>query len=171
MMTVIGPLLVLAIVIAFRLRRRAPEKPLSARFLWLGPMLCLAAVAVTLIRHPPMAEGWALALLGLGLGAASGWVRGRLFALRIDPGSGEVLRRRSRAAVLLLAGIVAVRFLANLWTGPGAAQAGANSAALLFTDFMLGFVLGLLAATKVEIAVRARRLLASQAVERGGASA
>ena len=171
MMTVIGPLLTLALVLTIRLRRPQREKPLSAQFLWLAPALYLAAVIAMLVRHPPSVVGWLLVLVGLGVGAAAGWVRGRMFALRVDPESGAVLRRRSRAAVLLLVGIVAIRFLANLWIGPTETSADESRHALLATDFMLGCVFGLLAVTRMEIAIRARRLLAAHRVEQGRAPA
>lgn len=170
-MTVVGPLLTLALVLVIRLRRPQTEKPLSARFLWLAPLLYLAAVAAMLIRHPPMLGGWLVLFAGLSLGAAVGWLRGRMFALRIDPESGAVLRRRSRAAVVLLIGMVAARFLANLWLGPSSGSSLRGEQTLFATDFMLGCVLALLAVTKVEIAIRARRLLADYRVEQGHASA
>lgn len=171
MMTVVGPLLTLTLVLLVRLRRRQDEKPLSGRFLWLPPLIYLAAVIAMLVRDRPTLSGWLLLLAGLGLGATVGWFRGRLFALRIDPASGAVLRRRSRAAVLLLIGIVAVRFLANLWIGPAADPSSGGEQALLATDFMLGCVFGLLLVTRIEIALRAQRLRAAHRVEHGHASA
>lgn len=171
MMTVIGPLLTLAVVLLVRMRRRQSEKPLSGRFLWLPPLVYLTAVIAMLVRQPPTPSGWLLLMAGVGLGAAVGWFRGRLFALRIDPASGAVLRRRSRAAVLLLVGIVAVRFLANLWIDPAAEPPSGSEHALLASDSMLGCVFGLLAVTRVEIAIRARRLRAAHRIEHGHASA
>lgn len=158
MMTVIGPLLTLALVLALRLRRRGRERALSPRFLWLAPALYLAAIAALMVTHPPPPTGWALLAAGFGLGAFAGWVRGRLFVLRLDEASGIVLLRRSRWAVTMLVAIVSLRFLANLWVGP--------HAALLVTDLMLGLVFGLVAVTRLEIALRARRLRQA-GVERG----
>ncbi len=160
MMTVIGPLLTLALILVLRLRLPAAEKPLSAGFLWLAPSLYLAAVAFMLVRHPPTLLGWSLVIAGLVIGGAAGWVRGRLFTLRVDPESGTVLRRRSRWAISLLIGIVSLRFVANLWVGPITGSMPSSAAALLVTDLTMGLVFGLLVATRVEIALRARRLLA-----------
>ncbi|WP_205478724.1 CcdC protein domain-containing protein [Sphingomonas arenae] len=160
MMTVIGPLLTLALVLAIRVRRPQSERPLSKRFLWLAPTLYLAAVTAMLVRHPPTLVGWFMVLGGVLTGAVIGWVRGRMFALRVDPESGLVLRRRSRAAVVLLVGVVSLRFIANLWVGPGTGVDPETSPTLIVTDFMMGCVFGLLAVTRIEIAIRARRLLA-----------
>lgn len=162
MMTVIGPLLTLALILVLRLRRPSVEKPVSARFLWLAPSLYLAAVSFMLVRHPPTTTGWLLALAGFVVGAALGWLRGRLFSLRVDPNSGSVLRRRSRWAITMLMGIVALRFVANLWVGPVTDGTPSSAAALLVTDLMLGLIFGVLTATRVEVAMRVRRLLAGQ---------
>lgn len=159
MMTVIGPLLTLALVLAWRLRRRSRERPLSAWFLWLAPALYLAVVIAMLATHPPPPLGRGLLALGLFVGAAAGWLRGRLFILRLDEESGAILLRRSRWAVTMLVAIVSLRFLANLWIGK-------PHDTLLVTDLMLGLVFGLVAVTRLEIALRARRLL-GRAVEPG----
>jgi hypothetical protein len=159
---VAGPLLTLALVLGWRLRRQHSERPLRSRFLWLAPLLYLAVIAFVLSRHPPGQKGWALLGAGLLLGAAAGWWRGRLFALRLDEASGTILLRRSRWAVTMLVSLVALRFLANLWIGPDA-QA---STALSITDFALGGVFGLIAVTRLEIALRARALLADAAAGR-----
>lgn len=159
MMSVIGPLLTLAVVLAIRLRRRSRERPLSRRFLWLAPALYLAAAAIVLASKPPTPLGWALLGLGLVLGILAGWLRGRLFRLRVDEASGAILLRRSRWAVTMLVAIVSLRFLANLWLGE-------PHEALLVTDLMLGLVLGLIVATRAAIARRARQL-PGRDVERG----
>jgi hypothetical protein len=160
MMSVIGPLLTLALVLAFRLRRPARERPLSARFLWLAPGIYLAAVAAVLITHPPTPLGWALLFLGLAVGAGAGWLRGRLFRLRLDEAAGRILLRRSRWAATMLVALVSARFLANLWIeGP--------SETLLLTDLTLGLLFGLVAVTRFHVAQRAWRLR-SDAVEQRG---
>ena len=156
-MNVAGPLLTLALVLAWRLRRQHREQPLGRRFLWLAPSLYLAAIAFVLSRHPPGESGWLLFGVGLLVGAAAGWWRGRLFILRLDAASGEVLLRRSRWAVTMLVGLVALRFLANLWLGPDTSE----SSTLNLTDVALGAVFGLIVVTRLEIALRARALLAA----------
>lgn len=162
-MTVVGPLLTLALILVLRLRRPGLEIPLTPRFLWLAPSLYLAAVTFMLVRHPPTPFGWLLVFVGLLIGGAGGWARGRLFALRLDPASGTVLRRRSRWAISLLIGIVSLRFVANLWVGPVTDSTPSGAATLLVTDLLLGLVFGLLVTTRIEIALRARRLLAEAA--------
>lgn len=156
-MTVAGPLLTLALVLAWRLRRRNPERVLRRSFLWLAPLLYLLVIALVLSRHPPGRTGWAVLAIGMVAGAVAGWWRGRLFILRFDQESGALLMRRSRWAVSMLVCLVALRFLANLWLGPAAPE----SLTLIITDFMLGLIFGLIAVTRLEIALRARALLAT----------
>lgn len=169
-MTVIGPLLTLALVLAIRVRRPQSERPLSRRFLWLAPVLYLAVAMAMLVRHPPGLIGGSMVLAGVLAGAVIGWMRGRMFALRVDPESGFILRRRSRSAVVLLVGVVSLRFIGNLWLEHGEVVASEAPPAMMVTDFMLGCVFGLLAVTRIEIAIRARRLLAMRHVERHKAS-
>jgi hypothetical protein len=162
-MNVAGPLLTLALVLAWRLRRRSRERELGARFLWLAPALYLLVIAFVLSRHPPSRTGLAMLGTGLLIGAVAGWLRGRLFVLRLDEASGALLLRRSRWAVSMLVGIVALRFFANWWFAPKVTQ---GSAALLATDLMLGLLFGLIAVTRLEIALRARALLAAASRQR-----
>ena len=64
----------------------------------------------------------------------------------------------------MLVGIVALRFLANLWIRPGPD----DHLTLLASDLMLGLVFGLIAVTRLEIAIRARRLAREGALSRVG---
>lgn len=159
MMTVIGPLLTLAVILAIRLRRTGVERPMSLRAMWIAPGLYLLAVIVVLAKNPPSPLGWLVALLGLGLGGALGWQRGELFDLRLDPATGTLLKRRSPAAVLLLGGVIALRFIAGGVLGALPASMAPGSAAMLLTDLTLGFLLGLLGFTRIKLFVRARHLL------------
>jgi hypothetical protein len=158
MMTVIGPLLTLAIIVAIRLRRTGLERPMSLRSMWIAPGLYLLAVTILVAKNPPTASSWMVALVALALGAALGWQRGQLFDLRLDPSTGRLLKRRSPAAVLLLGGVIALRFIAGgLLGAPASMEPG--SSAMLLTDVTMAFLLGLLGFTRIELYVRARRLL------------
>jgi hypothetical protein len=159
MMTVIGPLLTSAVILAIRLRRTRQERPMSLRSMWIAPGLYLAAVVVVLAKNPPSAIGWAAAAVAFVLGAVLGWQRGQLFDLRLDPDSGRLLKRRSPAAVLLLGGVVALRFAAGGLLGAAPTSMASGSAAMVLTDVTMAFLLGLLGFTRIELYVRARRLL------------
>ena len=159
MMTVIGPLLTLAVILAIRLRRTGLERPMSLRSMWIAPGLYLAAVLVVLTKNPPTALGWAAAAIALLLGAALGWQRGQLFDLRLEQDTRRLLKRRSPTAVLLLGGVIAMRFVAGGLLGAAPASMQSGSAAMVLTDVTMAFLLGLLGFTRIELYVRARRLL------------
>jgi hypothetical protein len=159
MMTVIGPLLTLAIILAIRLRRAGVGRPMSLRSMWIAPSLYLLAVIAVMVKNPPTPLGWTVALVALLLGGALGWQRGQLFDLRLDPETGTLLKRRSPAAVLLLGGVIALRFIAGGVLGALPPSMAPGSAAMLLTDVTMGFLLGLLGFTRIELFVRARRLL------------
>jgi hypothetical protein len=161
MMTVIGPLLTLAVILAIRLRRTSWERPISLRSMWIAPGLYLLAVTAVIVKSPPTPIGWTAALFALLLGGALGWQRGRLFDLRLDSSTGTLLKRRPPAAVLLLGGVIALRFIAGGLLGVVPASLSPGSTAMLLTDVTMGFLLGLLGFTRVELYVRARRLLSA----------
>ena len=112
-----------------------------------------------LVKNPPGQLGWSAGFVALLLGGALGWQRGQLFDLRLDPDTGTLLKRRSPTAVLLLGAVVALRFIVGgvLRVAPTAMSAG--STAMLLTDVTMSFLLGLLGCTRIELYVRARRLL------------
>ncbi|MEA3068429.1 MAG: hypothetical protein QOK41_1836, partial [Sphingomonadales bacterium] len=88
------------------------------------------------------------------------WHRGKLIRIAHDPKTGELSQRASPLAMLLLAALVVLKLGARAIFGDTAATQPGSSAMLL-TDAFLGFALGLLSATRLELYLRARRLLAS----------
>lgn len=154
------PLLVIGIVMALRMRGMSKERPLKIATLWIVPAIYLLLVAVMLAAMPPPLAGWAILLSTLLIGAALGWQRGKLMRIRVDPATGTVWQKSSPAAMLLLIGVVVLRQFARQ-AFPADPHAG--SAAILATDALLGFALGLLSFTRIEMGLRARRLLGERA--------
>lgn len=160
-----GPLLTIALVFAVRFRRAAVERPFDLERWWLLPLLFIGAVALLLSQAPPPLPGWLALAAAIPPGVLVGWRRGKLTRLRLD-GQGRVLQRTSPLAVLLLLGIVAARMaIRQLWGGaPG--DPHPPLAATLVTDALLGFALGLVVTTRIELMLRARALLAEGRTER-----
>ncbi len=152
------PFAIVAVVIALRLRTMRGERKLNLATLWVIPVVYLALIAVMFAELPPPVAGWALALAGLALGLLAGWYRGRLIGIHRDPDSGELRQKASPVAMLLLVAIVALKLGAREIFGETAASQP-NSAAMLMTDAFIGFALGLLSATRIEMYMRAKRLL------------
>ena len=108
---------------------------------------------------PPSPLGWGLLALGLVIGIAVGWHRGKLIRIERDPDSGELRQRASPLAMLLLVALVVLKLGARAIFGE-TAVAHPGSGAMLLTDAFIGFALGLLSATRLELYLRARRILA-----------
>lgn len=153
------PFVIVAVVLALRLRRMARERPLNVGGLWVVPVIYVFLAAAMLLTLPPPPVGWALTVLGLAIGLAAGWYRGKFIRVwRAD--DGKLRQQASPLAMVLLIVLIVLKFGARSFFGePGAPQPG--SSASLLTDAFLGFALGLLTATRVELYLRAKRLLAT----------
>lgn len=149
------PFLVFVVIFALRARRMSQERPLKLERLWIVPALYLVLVVVTFATKPPTPAGWLASLLALVVGAGVGWQRGRMMAITRDPATGRLRQRGSPLAILFLFAIVAFKLLAE--RGGGAVGFDPR----LVTDTALAFGLGMFTMTRVEMFVRARRMLAS----------
>jgi hypothetical protein len=154
------PFVIIVIVLALRLRSMSRERPLKLGTLWVVPVLYLLVAGSMLMSLTPPPIGWGLLLLGLAIGLAVGWHRGKLIRIERNPETGELRQKASPLAMLLLVALITLKVGARAIFGETAAG-HPGSSALLLTDAFLGFALGLLSATRLEIYLRARRLLAS----------
>ena len=151
------PLLILAVVFALRWRNLNKPRKLKVGRLWIAPVVIAAMATFVLVTMPPSAMGWLAFGIGIPVGAAVGWQRARLMHLERDPVSGELMMRQTPAALLLLLGVAGVRRVIG-GGSPGASAAGGKLAptALLFTDGLLGFALGMVIAQRLTLYLRAR---------------
>ena len=158
-LTAVLPFVVVAAVVALRLRSMSKERPLKVSTLWVVPVVYLLLMAWTLFALPPAPAGWGMLVGGLAVGLAVGWHRGKLIRLHRSPDTGELRQKASPLALILLLALIVLKSGARAIFGESAAtQAG--SGAMLLTDAFIGFALGLLSATRLELYLRARRLLA-----------
>jgi hypothetical protein len=84
-----------------------------------------------------------------------------MIQIRRDPETGELRQKASPLAMLLLVAIIVLKLGARQVFGDTAAS-NASSPAMLMTDAFIGFALGLLTATRLEMYTRAKRLLAAE---------
>lgn len=155
------PVLVIGVVFAFRFRNLSKPKPFQPGQLWIAPLLLIAVFGLLVLSMPPSALGWLVIAAGAAIGAAIGWQRGHLMHLERDPLSGAVMIRQSPAALALILGIIVVRRVvsAQLGVTPGADAAGhMSNAAVLMTDGLLGFALGMVIAMRFTLWQRAKAL-------------
>ena len=157
--------MIIVIVLALRFRSMRKTRPLNPDRLWIVPLLLAIMAAATIVLHPPGAPGLALGAMGLVVGGLIGWQRGRLIRIDRDPATGALSQTVSPAAMLLLVGIIAIRFVARAYFAgnPAAANGGMDEHTLMITDVALLFAVGLIGMTRIEMMLRARRILAAEA--------
>lgn len=149
------PFLVIAVVLLLRLRSMKQERPLKPGTLWVMPLLYLLIAGSMLFTLTPPPIGWGLLFAGLAAGIAAGWHRGKLIRIERNAETGELRQKASPLAMWLLLALVALKLGARAIFGDAAAgQPG--SSAMLLTDAFIGFALGLLSATRLELYLRAR---------------
>ena len=154
------PFVIIAIVVGLRLRSMNQERKLKIETLWVVPVVYLLLVGWILFALPPVPLGWGLIGLGLIVGAALGWHRGKLIRIQRKPETGELRQKASPLAMLLLVALIVLKLGARAIFGESAAGQPGSSATLL-TDAFIGFALGLLSATRLELYLRARQILAA----------
>lgn len=150
---------VVAVVLALRWRRISRVVPLKLERLWIVPALYAGVAAVTFSASPPVGLTWLYCLFALALGAALGWQRGKLMRITVDPQTHALNQTSSPANMIFLLALVVVR------SGARAVLAREGDAlhlnALVVTDLLIALALGLLVAQRLEMYLRAKRLLAS----------
>lgn len=154
------PFVIMAVVLALRFRSMGRERPLKLGTLWIVPVVYALIAGSMFMALPPPLVGWGIVAFAIGIGAVAGWHRGKLIRIERNSETGELRQRASPLAMLLLLGIVALKLGARAIFGDTAA-AHPGSGALLLTDAFVGFALGLLSATRLELYLRARRILAA----------
>ena len=144
---------IIGVVLFFRLRSLSRERPLRLGQLWIVPGI-FALVAGTLFwQHPPQGTGIAYCLVGFVVGAALGWQRGRMMHITVDPATQTLRQKASLGSMFFLLGLIAFRTLARV---EGAAW---HFDVMLLTDVLLALGFGLLTLQRVEMYIRAKRLL------------
>lgn len=147
---------IVALVMTIRLRRMGRERPLKLERLWIVPAIYGAVAAVAYWYMRPHGLAWLYCLVALAAGGALGWYRGKMIAISIDPVTHILNQKMSPAAMLFIVAIIALRIGARAMV---VEMHAGSQILLLVTDLLIAFALGLLSAQRLEMAIRARRLL------------
>lgn len=155
------PWLIFAGVMLWRFRSLDRARPLRVASLWIMPAVIVGMIGIALYGMHPTLPGWLLVALGMAVGSVLGAQRARLMRLHIE-GEGadaRVMMRQSMAALILIVGIVVLRHMlfAGFQTTPGSHP---TAGALLVTDAMLGFAVGVICVQRIVLWLRARQLVA-----------
>jgi NAD/NADP transhydrogenase beta subunit len=150
--------IIFILILSFRLRRMRRTVPLRLKRLWIAPAI-FGVMTVTVVGQFPLpVQDWAWLVLALLVGAMVGWQRGRLMHIAMDPATRGLTMQPTPMAIYFLLGLVAVRVA--LRTGLGMEARGWGLSEAFINDIFVLFALGLFVAQSVEMAIRARRLLA-----------
>ena len=152
--TIATTVVIVGLVMALRMRKMGQMRPLKLETLWIVPAIYLAMTALMFWSLPP--KGWVAIASGAALiiGAGLGWQRGKMMHIHVDPETHALNQKASPAAIFFLIALVVVRSGAKAVLG----ETGAVSPAML-TDPLIAFALGMLSLTRLEMYLRAKRML------------
>ena len=152
--TIATTVVIVGLVMALRMRKMGQMRPLKLETLWIVPAIYLAMTALMFWSLPP--KGWVAIASGAALiiGAALGWQRGKMMHIHVDLETHALNQKASPAAIFFLIALVVVRSGAKAVLG----ETGAVSPAML-TDPLIAFALGMLSLTRLEMYLRAKRML------------
>lgn len=151
------PIAIVLLVLALRMRRLTRERPLKVEWLWVVPALYVAIAGFTFWNIPPAPMTWAIAAAALLAGAALGWQRGRMMHIKVDPETHEISQKGSLAAMAFIVVLILIRMGARNAESLGIPAMHFDVMAM--TDVLIAFALGMLTMQRVEMFLRARRLL------------
>ena len=129
-------------------------RPLKLGSLWIVPALYLAVAAMMFAQLPPTGAVAIASVVGLVIGAAVGWQRGKMMHIHVDPESQALNQKASPAAMFFLIALIIVRAGARSVLGQDS-----NVSPAMLTDPLIAFALGMFTVTRIEMYLRAKRLL------------
>jgi hypothetical protein len=148
------PLVAVALVVLRNLR----ERKLRIERLWIAPLAIFALTALVLAEQaPPGAALMTLDVAALAIGAFAGWWRGRFTRITVDPATHELTSKTSPVGMLLILALFAVRYALRSYGSETAGALHVSVAAV--TDALMLLAVGLVCAQRLEIALRATRML------------
>ncbi|AQR63215.1 DUF1453 domain-containing protein [Brevundimonas sp. LM2] len=161
-----GPLIGIGIALIIILFRNQKPRPLRVRYMWIAPVLVALAAGFGLwgmsmapgVTQTPFGLGaWSILAVGLILGAAAGYQRGRMTTIERAP-DGGLLTQASPLGIILIVGLMGSRTLMRPWLEAHATTWHLN--ALAIQDAFLLFAAAMVITQRVEMYIRARRIQA-----------
>lgn len=147
-----------AIAIVIIVLRGVRARKLRIEQMWIMPAVILAIAGVTLVTQPPHRFSILVAeVFALGVGLGFGWWRGRTTAINLDPATHELTSRPSPVGMALIASLFLLRFVLKDYAAAHARELHVGPADL--AEIFLLFAAGLICAQRLEMWIRARRLL------------
>lgn len=144
----------LVLFLVFGLRSIRKPRRLKLERLWFIPAIYGSFAVVLFYRQPPQGVQWLWAAIALLVGIGFGWLRGRSMRITVDPVTHVLNQRQSPQALLLIAALVAGRYAVR-----SQVEGDVLDASTWVIDAFVAFAVGLLSAQRLEMYLRAKRLL------------
>jgi len=153
------PLLLPVVFIGLAILRNAQARNLVVERLWIMPAVILLLIGLAISRTPPTSTlGILVDVMAFAVGAALGWWRGRFTTITVNPETHALTSKASAAGMVFILVVFAARYLLRLYATESASvlHASANDV----SDAILLLAVGLVCVQRLEMWLRARRLLA-----------
>jgi uncharacterized membrane protein SirB2 len=157
-------LIPIVIAMGLVILRNSRARRLRIEAMWIAPVMILALIGLALFGETarggllltPFNIG--LDVAGVVIGAALGWWRARFTNITIDPATHELTSQASPIGMLVIMGILVLRTVIRTYAAQSNGPLGQWGPPL--TDALLVMSVGLVCAQRLEIFLRASRLLA-----------
>lgn len=160
------PLISVGVALVIILLRNQKPRPLRVQWMWVMPLVIVLAIGFGIwgmaqtpgLSHAPFnATAWAIIAAGLVLGCCAGWWRGKMITIEKEP-DGSLRAQASPLGLVLIVALLVSRQALRPWLEANAAGWHVNALAL--QDAFMVFVVGMIVFQRIEMYLRARRVLA-----------
>ena len=161
-----GPLIGIGFALVIILLRNRRPRTLRPQWMWVMPLLVVVGISFGLwgmsqapgVPHSPFGvDAWLILLVGLALGGVAGWWRGKTITIEKEP-DGSLKAQASPLGLILVVLLLVSRSALRPWLETHAV--GWHMNALAIQDAFMLFAVGLVVVQRVEMYLRARRVLA-----------
>ncbi|HEY1071694.1 CcdC protein domain-containing protein [Brevundimonas sp.] len=156
-----GPLIGIGVALIVILLRNRRKRTLRPHLLWIVPLLVTVAIVFGLwanTQHPHFGPfAWMAFVVALALGGVAGWQRGKTITIEKEP-DGSLKAQASPLGLILVIGLFAAR--AGLREVMQTNAAAWHLDAVVVTDAFMLFAVGMIVTQRIELYIRARRVLA-----------
>ncbi|MGH7018447.1 MAG: CcdC protein domain-containing protein [Brevundimonas sp.] len=156
-----GPLIGIGVALIIILLRNRRKRTLRPHLLWVMPLLVTVAIGFGLwanTQHPHFGPfAWIAFAASLALGCVAGWWRGKTITIEKEP-DGSLKAQASPLGLILVVGLFAAR--AGLREVMQTNAVAWHLDAVVITGAFMVFAIGLIITQRIEMYIRARRILA-----------
>jgi len=163
-----APLIAIAVAVPIMLLRNRRPRTLKPQWMWVMPLLIVLLIGLGIwgsaqapgVSHRPFGPlDYVVLALGLILGTVTGWWRGKMTTIERHA-DGTLKAQASPIGLVLILALMLGRRALAAWLEPHAADFGLN--VLAVADAFLLFVAAMIVVQRLEMWIRARRILAGQ---------